>query len=792
MSLKKLVENQCGTANSLVELSSHFVQDRALTDQGLLHPFQHENYQNEDDQVVTYMENTQKNSQSFRMDSLLSEMRELEVAALTKSTSSSEVYTSHNSLPRNENTSDWANQYLESGSTFAHIENKPYQQNIWSNEQENQFDKFGQLSRPLDKNEFDLNSNWGQEFFKQEIPSFLDETEDSKFQKWANESVSKKMLKNDAVIVDETTKEKLFSQWGTLPMSNINNDQHLNISDSTNTSKVTEDVYSKELWTKLTERWEQLNIANQDPWDTEFNKFVASVQSYAFVEENPMANKVNPLEEGKKRLDEGDLSSAVLCFEAAVTQNPESIEGWQLLGRTQAENEQDQQAIAALKKCIHLDPGNLEALKELAVCYTNENYQYQACYILKEWLARNPKYQDIVKENTDKSEKDNINDVTSILSMKFFNEVLNLYLKAVQRFSDSNEADADIQNGLGVLLTLNSDYGKAIDCFETAVKIRPNDSRLWNRLGATLANGQKPEQALEAYRKTLKLSPGFIRARYNLGITCVHLQMYNQAVEHLLIALNQQVAGRGIHGEKSYAMSESIWTTLKLALSLSGKKDLISLAEKRKSVIRHLRAYHENNLFQCPYCNFKCDKHMTLIHHKFLHTGGKPYVCLSCGYKHESQSRMKEHIRKHTGERPFLCFICGKKFTTQCIVDAHVKKIHTAEKKCVCADCGYSCTTKRQMMEHVLIHICKKKYICPWCEYSSDNSANLRKHIRQHTGEKPFKCSKCEYRASDPSNIREHLRKHNHDNGRGRGRLPFPENILREALLQTNSNAEYT
>lgn len=52
-------------------------------------------------------------------------------------------------------------------------------------------------------------------------------------------------------------------------------------------------------------------------------------------------------------------------------------------------------------------------------------------------------------------------------------------------------------------------------------------------------------------------------------------------MEHLLIALNQQVAGRGIHGEKSYAMSESIWTTLKLALSLSGKKDLISLAEKR-------------------------------------------------------------------------------------------------------------------------------------------------------------------------------------------------------------------
>lgn len=53
-----------------------------------------------------------------------------------------------------------------------------------------------------------------------------------------------------------------------------------------------------------------------------------------------MADKVNALEEGKRKVHEGDLSSAVLCFEAAVQQNPDSIEGWLLLGRTQAENEQ--------------------------------------------------------------------------------------------------------------------------------------------------------------------------------------------------------------------------------------------------------------------------------------------------------------------------------------------------------------------------------------------------------------------------------------------------------------------
>ena len=49
----------------------------------------------------------------------------------------------------------------------------------------------------------------------------------------------------------------------------------------------------------------------------------------------------------------------------------------------QAKNEQDPAALAALKKCLSLEPDNLSAILSLAASFTNESYQAHACIALQ-------------------------------------------------------------------------------------------------------------------------------------------------------------------------------------------------------------------------------------------------------------------------------------------------------------------------------------------------------------------------------------------------------------------------
>jgi len=277
----------------------------------------------------------------------------------------------------------------------------------------------------------------------------------------------------------------------------------------------------------------------------------------------------------------GDIPSAVLCFEAAVQNDMENAEIWQLLGTSQAENEKDPNAIAALKKSLQFKPNNPEVFMALAISYTNESLQNKALQMLIEWLRCNPKYQNIVPENF---QSDTEASVASSLIQDFdLKEVQALYLKAVQQ--DPTVIDPEIQEALGVLFNLSSEYDKAADCFRTAISVKSKSAKLWNRLGASLANGNRSVDAVEAYQNALDIEPGYIRARYNVGIICINLRAYKEAIEHFLTALNHQATSMQRSGlnnpNPNNQMSDAIWSTLRMAVALLGKGDLQGAIDRR-------------------------------------------------------------------------------------------------------------------------------------------------------------------------------------------------------------------
>lgn len=62
-------------------------------------------------------------------------------------------------------------------------------------------------------------------------------------------------------------------------------------------------------------------------------------------------------------------------------------------------------------RCLDLDPKDLDSLMLLAISYTNEAMQSQACDTLIRWLHTNPKYTHLV----DSSLLEDTSTVTSIL-----------------------------------------------------------------------------------------------------------------------------------------------------------------------------------------------------------------------------------------------------------------------------------------------------------------------------------------------------------------------------------------
>ncbi|CAF4587960.1 unnamed protein product [Rotaria sp. Silwood1] len=566
--LKPLLDAECGTTNPLIKLSQFYTRDNTLvTQDGLIKPATN-NFTNANltggsnatiDELVNEYHRPIAAPNTFHLEGLLTGLR---LADDTIDNTNKHEY-------------EWTSQFLDSltndfssystntktnnnfSSSMIHpLSNQQIQTpqqiiNDFNIQSQSQWMPWNEQSYIPSTSTFSLNSNSA---FLDQQPSNVDAGFDNDTVKaaqnifallqetqFAADSEFKNFVENVAGGIGEKstvdakkqeatgeTKDVTVDKWINEFSNELSNEsewQHDWAADAANLSSLDDQIPRSQSWLR--------HLMDNDD----------NYSEYKFAKANVYLDHSNPFEEGLKRLQAHDIVNAVLLFEAAVQKQPNHVEAWLYLGVTQSENEQDGPAICALKKCVELDPKNLQAYITLASCYANEMLTNEALDSLRKWLANNEKYSHLLTNR--RSQTTTTTDEPRLIDELAFEELQELFLQAVSLSNNPNDIDSDLQVCLGVLFHLPGDYDKAAECFNTAVLAKPDDALLWNKLGAALANGGQSEKAVDAYYHALSLSPGFVRARYNLGISCFNLSAYKQAVEHFLTALKQQSDGMG-------------------------------------------------------------------------------------------------------------------------------------------------------------------------------------------------------------------------------------------------------
>ncbi|XP_006802919.1 peroxisomal biogenesis factor 5 isoform X2 [Neolamprologus brichardi] len=623
MAMRELVEAECGGANPLMKLTSHMTKEGGPWRNATappIHPTPIE-IATEEDLVNEFLQEPPRPPQTFDMGQLLEEMQQIDqqsyrqapqrapdVAALALSGDWVEEFLQGSDsasapglialgdaadadwtkefIAEAADPGRWAEEYLEQSEEKLWLGDLGDKANEWTKEYQAE-DELRQTANEL--------------VSKVDDPK-LQNTEFLRFIKQIGEGTVTVESKTDKQLTDKAQAENA-QNWA----SNLNQvseesaeawvDEFATSGPDFQQAKaaVESDV---DFWEKLQQEWEEMakRDAESHPWLSDFDQLLSTSydKGYQFEEENPYLSHPDPLSEGLKRMEAGDIPGAVRFFESAVQKEPDNQLAWQYLGTCQAENEQEFAAISALRRCIELKNDNLTALMALAVSFTNESLHRQACETLRDWLKHNPKYHSVWEQSERERSKDSSKErekdrerFGSLLPESLFTDVQSMYLQAAN--VDPTQVDPQLQCGLGVLFNLSGEYDKAVDCFSAALSVTPQDYLLWNKLGATLANGSRSEEAVAAYRRALELQPGFIRSRYNLGISCVNLGAHREAVEHFLEALSLQRqaiedgarAPRGPGGAAATMMSDNIWSTLRMALSMMGESSLYAAADRR-------------------------------------------------------------------------------------------------------------------------------------------------------------------------------------------------------------------
>ncbi len=220
----------------------------------------------------------------------------------------------------------------------------------------------------------------------------------------------------------------------------------------------------------------------------------------------------------------------IVCWDKALTLNPESTMAWIGKGTALSSLGRYEEALPYWDKALALDPESADTWNDKGIVLGNLKRYEKALSCLDKALALDPKSAEAWN-----------NKGVALNHLKHYEKALSCLGKALALDPKSAEAWSNKGIALGNLKR----YEKALSCLDKALALDPESADTWNNKGIVLGNLKRYEKALSCLDKALALDPKSAGAWNSKGTTLYRLKRYEKALSCLdkALALDPKSAG---------------------------------------------------------------------------------------------------------------------------------------------------------------------------------------------------------------------------------------------------------